>query len=83
MYSTFSHTFSSDTQGNKKFFLTFLKAAKEPTFEGKINDDKTVKKFQMKKNESGNWKIQQEGLPIWVTGLEQSFADQIEERATR
>ena len=83
MYSTFSHTFSSDTKGNKKFFLTFQKAAKEPTFEGKINDDKSVRKFQMKKNESGDWKIQQEGLPTWVTALEKSFADQIEERAAR
>jgi hypothetical protein len=83
MYGTFSHTFISDTQGDKKFFLTYLKGAKVPTFEGKINDDKTVKKFQLKKDDAGQWKIQEEGVPAWVSELEQSFADQIEVRAAR
>jgi len=83
MYSTFSHTFNSETQGPRKFYLTYQKASKEPTFEGKINDDKSVKKFQMKKGENGAWKIQDEGLPGWVCGLEQSFSEQIEARASK
>ena len=83
MYNTFSHTFISDTHGDKKFFLTYLKGAKEATYEGKINDDKAVKKFQMKKDGAGHWKIQEDGVPAWVSGLEQSFADQIEMRASK
>ena len=83
MYSTFSHTFSSATHGEKKFFLSLAKMSKEPTFEGKINDDKTVKKFQMKKEDGGSWKIQTQQLPEWVMSLEQDFSDQIEVRAAR
>lgn len=80
MYNTFSHTFTSSTHGDKKFYFTASKRGAGQTYEGKINDDKTVKKFQMKQDENSAWKIQPQKLPEWVLGLEQAFHDKIEEK---
>jgi len=87
MYSTFSHTFPTEAQGDKKFFLTVNRpaAGQETIFEGKINDDKAVPKFKMKKDGSGQWKIQATAskMPAWVLGLETAFGARIEEIAAR
>ena len=84
MYGTFSHTFSSATHGEKKFFLTYARNVATPSFEGKINDDKSVRKFQIKQDDAGTWKIQpQQNVPEWVMALEGDFSNEIETRATR
>lgn len=87
MYSTFSHTFPTAAQGDKKFFLTVNKPAEgqETIFEGKINDDKSVPKFKMRKDVSGQWKIQPSTgkMPQWVFELEEAFSTRIEEIAAR
>ena len=80
MYTTFSNTFNSATKGDRKFFFTVNNqtGGAEPVYEGKINDDKSVKKFRMKKESDGSWKIQSQELPEWVLGLEKDFSDRIE-----
>jgi len=84
MYSTLSHTFSSPTHGEKKFYLTMQRNTVPVVFDGKINDDKTVGKFQMKQDEAGQWKIQPgNNVPAWVMELEGAFGERIEEIAAR
>lgn len=84
MYSTLSHTFTSPTQGEKKFYLTVQRNTTPIVFDCKINDDKSVGKFQLKQDESGQWKIQDgHNVPDWVMALEPEFSARIEEIAAR
>lgn len=55
------------------------------TFEGKINEDKTVKKFLMKQDNAGAWKIDPQTARVqdWVMALEGDFSNRIEEIAKR
>ena len=80
MYTTFSNTFATATEGNKKFFFTVNKQDQgaTPIYEGKINDDKSVPKFKMRKDDAGQWKIEGDKIPAWVIGLEADFAARIE-----
>ena len=80
MYTTFSHTFTSETAGAKKFFFTVNKqdTGAEAVYEGKINDDKSVPKFKMKRDAAGQWKIEGEKIPAWTMALENDFSSRIE-----
>jgi hypothetical protein len=80
MYTTFSSTFKSETAGDKKFYFTVNKQTGDavPVYEGKINDDKTVPKFKMRKDEAGEWKISGEKIPAWVIAMEKDFGTRIE-----
>ena len=80
MYTTFSNTFATATEGNKKFFFTVNKQnmGATPVYEAKINDDNSVPKFKMRKDNAGTWKIEGDKIPAWVMNLEDEFAARIE-----
>lgn len=80
MYTTFSNTFTTTTEGAKKFFFTVNKQDQgaTPVYEGKINDDKSVPKFKMRKDAAGQWKIEGDKIPAWVISLEEEFSTRIE-----
>ncbi len=80
MYTTFSNTFNTEKQGDKKFFFTVNKQGngQVPVYEGKINDDKSVPKFRMNKDSNGAWRISGDKIPAWVMELENDFSARIE-----
>ena len=80
MYTTFSNTFATPTEGNKKFFFTVNKQhlGAIPVYEAKINDDKAVPNFKMRKDEAGAWKIEGVKIPAWVQNMEAEFGARIE-----
>ena len=79
MRNTFSRTFVSEDQQNKKFYFVPQKAGSTTNYNVHINRDLEVKKFKMKRDENEVWKIeaQQERLPSWLFKLESQFNDEL------
>ena len=80
MYTTFSNTFETTKEGLKKFYFTVNKQHQGaiPVYEGKINDDTSVPKFKMRKDDAGQWKMEGDKIPAWVWELETAFGTRIE-----
>jgi hypothetical protein len=79
MRNTFSRTFLSENNQDKKFYFVPQKSGSVTNYNVHINRDPEVKKFKMKKDEANNWKIeaQEQKLPSWVFQLESQFSDEL------
>ncbi len=78
MRNTFSRTFVSEDQQNKKFYFVPQKAGSTTNYNVHINCDLEVKKFKMKKD-NNSWKIeaQEQKLPSWLFQLEAQFSEEL------
>lgn len=78
MRNTFSRTFLSENNQDKKFYFVPQKSGSVTNYNVHINRDPEVKKFKMKM-ENNNWKIetQEQKLPSWLFQLESQFSDEL------
>lgn len=84
MRNTFSRTFVSEDQQDKKFYFVPQKAGSTTNYNVHINRDLEVKKFKMKKEDNNSWKIeaQEQKLPSWLFQLEAQFSDELNQSIT-